>query len=213
MKINKIFSYYKSICKTECWPMSTWCWYYGEFIFWYIVCIVRYQLQTLTLRWLEHFLQFISFVQCLTIYCVVKTLNKSIIEYAQIQSLLKYRGMTLCKSYIHIILHFPDVAIHKFWPGLSDAVTPVLCLLVIVWIAVDVMQDDDISGGQVDTEPTCSGGQQEHKDVLVCVKLVDQHNPVVVDRGRGSWDASQCLHKRYMYFIWSIASGLTEDIK
>lgn len=74
--------------------------------------------------------------------------------------------------------------------------TPVLCLLVIVWIAVDVVQDDDVSGGQVDTESTSSSGQQEHKDVLVCVKLVDQHDPVVVDVGnvRGSWDASQSYH-------------------
>lgn len=58
-------------------------------------------------------------------------------------------------------------------PGLSDTVTPVLCLLVVVWIAVDVMQDDNVSWGQVDAESSSSGGQQEHKDLPVRVELVD----------------------------------------
>lgn len=80
------------------------------------------------------------------------------------------------------------MSIHNLWPGLSDAVTSVLCLLVVVRIAVDVMQDDHVGGGQVDAEPSSSSGQQEHEDVLVRVELVDQDNPVVADRGRGSWD-------------------------
>lgn len=61
--------------------------------------------------------------------------------------------------------------------------TPVLCLLVVVRIAVDVVQDDDVSGGQVDAESSGSSGQQEHKDVPVSIELVDQHDPVIVDRG------------------------------
>lgn len=61
--------------------------------------------------------------------------------------------------------------------------TPVLCLLVVVRIAVDVVQDDDVSRGQVDAESSGSSGQQEHKDVPVSIELVNQHDPVIVDRG------------------------------
>lgn len=63
--------------------------------------------------------------------------------------------------------------------------TPVLRLLVIVRIAVDVMQDDDVSRGQVDAESSGSSGQQEHKDVPVRVELVNQDNSVKADRGKG----------------------------
>lgn len=43
---------------------------------------------------------------------------------------------------------------HSTVPGLAYTVTPVLCLFVIVRIAVDVMQNDNISRGEVDAQAT-----------------------------------------------------------
>ena len=57
-------------------------------------------------------------------------------------------------------------------PGLADPVTPVLCLLVIVWVEINVMQDDCVGRGQVDAQATSSRGEQKHEDLLVFVKLV-----------------------------------------
>lgn len=55
--------------------------------------------------------------------------------------------------------------------------TSVLCLFVIVRIAVDVMQNDDISWGEVDAQATSTRWQQEHEYVRIRVELIDQHNP------------------------------------
>ena len=55
----------------------------------------------------------------------------------------------------------------------------ILCLFVVVWVAVDVVQDDHIGRGEVNAQPPCLGGKQEHKDVLIRVELVDQANPGV----------------------------------
>lgn len=62
--------------------------------------------------------------------------------------------------------------------GLSHPVAAALCLFVIVRVAVDIVKDDHIGRGQVNAQPSSSGGQQEHKYVLVCVELVNQPNSV-----------------------------------
>ncbi len=61
-----------------------------------------------------------------------------------------------------------------YWPCLSDPVAAVLGLLVVVRVEVDVMQDDDVGGGEVDAQPPGPGGQQEHVDLFVIVELVYQ---------------------------------------
>ena len=57
---------------------------------------------------------------------------------------------------------------------LPQPVTPVLCLLVVVRVEVNVVQDDGVGSSQVDAQPPGPRGQQEHKDVRVGVELVNQ---------------------------------------
>ena len=52
--------------------------------------------------------------------------------------------------------------------------TPVLGLLVVVRVEVDVVDDDDVGGRQVDAEAAGSRRQQEDEDLLVPVELVNQ---------------------------------------
>ena len=62
-------------------------------------------------------------------------------------------------------------------PALAHPVTPVLCLLIIVWIEVDVMQYNGVGSRQVDAEATSPCGQQEHKDLRTAVVPVNQLLP------------------------------------
>ncbi len=47
-------------------------------------------------------------------------------------------------------------------------------LTIVVRIVIDVMQDDDIRGGQVDAESAGLGGQQEDENIVILIELVDQ---------------------------------------
>lgn len=76
--------------------------------------------------------------------------------------------------------------------GLSHPVAAALCLFVIVRVAVDIVKDDHIGWSQVNAQPPGSGGQQEHKYILVCVELVNQPNSV-----KAQWD----LQLLYIYLI------------
>ena len=51
---------------------------------------------------------------------------------------------------------------------------PVLGLLVVVRVKVEVVEDDGVGRGQVDTEPASPGGQDEDEDLGVFVEVVDQ---------------------------------------
>lgn len=61
--------------------------------------------------------------------------------------------------------------------GLAHTVTSVLCLFVVVGIAVDVMEDDDVRRGEVDAQAPGTRRQQEHKYVRIRVVLVNQPDP------------------------------------
>ena len=52
--------------------------------------------------------------------------------------------------------------------------TSVLCLLVIVWIEVEVMKDHGVGRCQVDAKTPGSGGQDEDENVRILVKVVYQ---------------------------------------
>jgi hypothetical protein len=62
-------------------------------------------------------------------------------------------------------------------PFLAQPVTAVLGLLVIVGVEVDVVDDDDVGGGQVDAQAPSARGQQEDEDGGVFVELVNQALP------------------------------------
>ena len=53
----------------------------------------------------------------------------------------------------------------------------VLCLLVVVGVEVDVVEDDGVGRGQVDAQPARLGRQDEEKDAVVRVELVYQVLP------------------------------------
>ena len=59
-------------------------------------------------------------------------------------------------------------------PGLTQSVTPVLCLLVIVRIEVQIMEDDCVGGCQVDTQTSSPGGEDEDEDVRILVEIIYQ---------------------------------------
>ena len=48
-------------------------------------------------------------------------------------------------------------------------IIPVFSLLIIVGIEVDVVDDDGVCSREVDAEPACLRGQQEHEDIRVVV--------------------------------------------
>ena len=58
-----------------------------------------------------------------------------------------------------------QAAVHRTMIALRGArgQAPYLCLEVNLWVPVRVIEDDDISGGQVDAQPTGTGGQHEEK--------------------------------------------------
>ena len=64
--------------------------------------------------------------------------------------------------------------------------TPVLCLLVIVGVEVDVMQDDGVGGCQVDAKAPGTCGQEEDEDVWVFIELVNQSLPAQAETSRKS---------------------------
>ena len=52
-------------------------------------------------------------------------------------------------------------------------------LLVIIRVEVQIMKNDCVSCSQVDTQASCSGGENEDEDVLFLVELVDHLLPVL----------------------------------
>lgn len=55
--------------------------------------------------------------------------------------------------------------------------TAVLCLFIIEWIAINVMQNHCVCRRKVDSLPTSPGRQEEHKDLRICIVFVDETNP------------------------------------
>ena len=64
-------------------------------------------------------------------------------------------------------------------PFLSNPMTSVGRLLVIVRVIVDVVKDDHVGSGKVDTETPGSCRQQKHKDRVVRVELINQILPAM----------------------------------
>ena len=58
-------------------------------------------------------------------------------------------------------------------PGLTNPVTPVLCLFVVVGVKVEIMENYGVGSRQVDAQTSGSGGKNEHKDAVIIVVLVD----------------------------------------
>lgn len=70
-----------------------------------------------------------------------------------------------------------------------------LGLLVVVGVAVDVVQDDHVGGGQVDSLAPRLSRQQEHKHLRVVVEVVDEANPEMeTRRGSNSGCLCGCVH-------------------
>ena len=61
---------------------------------------------------------------------------------------------------------------------------PVLCLLVVVGVEVDVVEDDGVGGRQVDAQPARLRRQDEEENTVVRVELVYQVLPANVRRER-----------------------------
>ena len=78
--------------------------------------------------------------------------------------MMSYRGVRKCNSKIKGPVSNSLL--------LSQPVTPVLCLLVIVRVKVTVMYDNSVSCCEVNTQTTSTRGQQEDEDVLTAVKLI-----------------------------------------
>lgn len=92
----------------------------------------------------------------------------------------KALGQTLVKQKESLLW---DTHVQSLLPGLSHPVAASLRLFVIVRVAVDIVNDDHIGWSQVNAQSSGSGGQQEHKYILVCVELVNQLNSV-----KAQWD-------------------------
>lgn len=45
-------------------------------------------------------------------------------------------------------------------------------LLIIVWIAINVMKNNNICWGQIDSQATSFGWQEEHKYIHICIELI-----------------------------------------
>ncbi len=65
----------------------------------------------------------------------------------------------------------------KVSPRLSNPVTPIFSLQVVVRIVVNVMQNNRVCSRQVYAQPTGLSGQQENERVLLGVELVDEILP------------------------------------
>ena len=61
-------------------------------------------------------------------------------------------------------------------PGLSDPVTPILCLSVHRWVPVAVVEDHGVSPRQVDPHPARPGAQNKRKIFAVVVEPNNQGN-------------------------------------
>ena len=59
-------------------------------------------------------------------------------------------------------------------PRLSDSVTSIFGLFVVVRVEVDIMENDNIGSCEVDTETSSSRREEEDEDVAVRVVRVDQ---------------------------------------
>lgn len=64
-------------------------------------------------------------------------------------------------------------------PCLAHTVASIFGLFVIVWVEVNIMQDDCVGSSQIDAESSCLCREQEHKDFMVLVKTVNQLLPAV----------------------------------
>ena len=63
--------------------------------------------------------------------------------------------------------------IKKGIPDLTDPVTPVLGLFVVVRVEVEIVEDDGVGGRQVDAQTSGSSRKNEHKNAVVSIELVD----------------------------------------
>ena len=75
----------------------------------------------------------------------------------------------------------------------------VLCLLVVVGVEVDVVEDDGVGRGQVDAQPARLGRQDEEEDAVVRVELVYQVLPADFRR-RDSKQTRAFIYSTIMFF-------------
>lgn len=54
---------------------------------------------------------------------------------------------------------------------------PVFCLLVVVRVAVNVVEDNNVGRGQINAQATSFGGQKEYKYTHICIELIYQMYP------------------------------------
>lgn len=67
--------------------------------------------------------------------------------------------------------------------------TAVLSLLIIVRVEVNVMEDDRVSSSEINSQAPGSCRQQEHENVIIICKLVNQLLPV------SGWERSWLLQR------------------
>lgn len=63
-------------------------------------------------------------------------------------------------------------------PSLPNPMTAILSLLVIVWVEVNIMEDDCVGSSEIDSQAPSSCRQQKHKNVIIICKLINQLLPV-----------------------------------
>jgi len=63
-----------------------------------------------------------------------------------------------------------DQAVHRHLPLLTNAVAASHGLQVILWVPVAIIDDDGIGRGQGDALAAGTGGQQEHKGSVTCLR-------------------------------------------
>ena len=93
----------------------------------------------------------------------------------------------------------------KSSPGLPDPVAPVLCLLVVVGVEVDVVEDDGVGGGEVDAQPARLRRQDEVENTAVRVELVYQVLPANA-RGKSSTSAQFSVRGCVSHSLFASAS-------
>ena len=62
-------------------------------------------------------------------------------------------------------------------PFLAESVRPILCLFIVVWVEVNIVNNNVIGSREVDTEATGSSGDHKQEEVRVGVILVYQSEP------------------------------------